>query len=292
MNPGPLTEMREEELSRLRRASHTFRATGNRRFGETVNRQPNEGIGLQFRELRPYTPGDDIRHVDWRVTQRRDNPHVRTFEDEQSSKWHVCLDCSASMGRPDPRRWKLAVQSAAAFAYLLLGAGNRVGLLAFNNAILDCYPPGPGRTQYARISGRLNELGTGEPFGGSNLAAIVPYLQTNSHVVLISDFLQPDAMITALRAMQHRGRKIHAICISSAADAQDTGPGRADLVDVETGGRLAISPGAHEVARTQLAALAGHLKNYCNSTGIRLSSTTTTTPWLTTVLRHGGIPVG
>ena len=89
------------------------------------------GHGMDFLDFQQYTPGDDVRAVDWRASARSRHYQIRRYREESSSEWFVCLDRSASMAAGDGSKWVLAVQLAAAFLYLLLRKTDRVGLLVF-----------------------------------------------------------------------------------------------------------------------------------------------------------------
>ena len=140
----------EGELSRIARVADRLLA-GHPIFTEGgTRRRLRSGRGTDFLDFRAYTPGDDLRQVDWRASARRPNLLVRRYHDEAAAQWYVCLDRSASMRAPDGEKWLLAVRIAAAFLYLLLHRSNRAGLLTFSNDIDAHCPAGHGRRQYRK----------------------------------------------------------------------------------------------------------------------------------------------
>jgi len=209
----------EADLKKMARAAHLL-DIGQPAFGSGMRpHRTHSGQGTEFLDFRNYHPGEDIRRLDWRVSARRGRPYVRTYHDELSADWHLCLDRSASMGTPDGGKWALAVQLAAAFAYLLLHAGNRVGLVQFSNRVDDLCPLGRGRLQYVRIADQLRDSEADNSGGGSVLSTTTTVLKPGTHLAILSDFLQPDAMQADFESLRSPGRKIHAVQILSPSES-------------------------------------------------------------------------
>ena len=116
-----------------------------------------KGSGLDFTDLREYEPGDDLRHVEWNVTARLDEPWVREYvEDREVTAW-LLLDASRSMGfGPADRNKDLVVaEVATTLAHLLTRGGSRVGAVVVDAGLEAVVPPGSGRTQVLRIARAL-----------------------------------------------------------------------------------------------------------------------------------------
>ncbi|WP_323095697.1 DUF58 domain-containing protein [Intrasporangium sp. YIM S08009] len=116
-----------------------------------------KGSGLDFTDLREYEPGDDLRHVEWNVTARLDEPWVREYvEDREVTAW-LLLDASRSMGfGPADRNKDLVVaEVATTLAHLLTRGGSRVGAVVIDAGVEAVVPPGSGRTQVLRIARAL-----------------------------------------------------------------------------------------------------------------------------------------
>ena len=113
------------------------------------------GSGLEFRDFRDFAPGDDPRNIDWRASARSSVAQIRRHYDDRAADWVLCLDRSASMTVGARRKWHLALQLAAAFAYLLLDLDHRVGLVVFSDQVDDMRRPGRGRSAYAQLLRRL-----------------------------------------------------------------------------------------------------------------------------------------
>lgn len=115
------------------------------------------GSGLDFTDLREYAPGDDLRHIEWNVTARLDEPYVREFvEDRELTAW-LLLDDSASMGFGPVDRQKdlVLAEVATVLAHVLVRGGGRVGAIVLDRKVELVVPPASGRTQVLRIAKTL-----------------------------------------------------------------------------------------------------------------------------------------
>jgi uncharacterized protein (DUF58 family) len=287
-----LASVGEADLRKMARVAHLL-DIGQPAFG--TGQRPHRtrpGQGTEFLDFRGYRHGEDIRRLDWRVSARRGRPHVRTYHDELSADWQLCVDHSASMGAPDGRKWALAVQLAAAFAYMLLHAGNRVGLVLFSDRVDDLCPFGRGRLQYVRIADQLRDSRADTSGGGSALSSTTTVLRPGSHLAVLSDFLKPDAMQSDLEKLRSPGRRIHAVQILSPSETELGEPATRSVRDVETGERVAVDPGASRVALSALRRCQRDLEDFSVRSGIRLSSCSATDRWQDVMLRHIAVVSG
>ncbi|MER6831235.1 DUF58 domain-containing protein [Streptosporangium sp. NPDC000563] len=127
-----------------------------------AHRTAHRGSGIDFTGLRAYSEGDDARHIDWNVTARLDEPHLRVFtEDRELTVWLV-LDRSASMtaGRPGRGKHDVLAELALVLARLFGRGGNRVGALLFDTGKPRVVPPGTSRRHALRIGAELERTST------------------------------------------------------------------------------------------------------------------------------------
>src|SRR5213080_2274599 len=115
------------------------------------------GHGLDLADIREYTFGDDVRHIDWNVTARLDTPYVREYHEDREINAHFLLDLSPSVdfGTVDRRKRDLLVDFTTVLARLLTRHGNRVGATLYASRVERSIPARSGRIQVLRI---LNEL--------------------------------------------------------------------------------------------------------------------------------------
>ena len=117
------------------------------------------GTGIDFADLREYTPEDDVRHIDWNVTARLDEPYVRQYtEDRDLTAWLV-LDQSASMrfGAAEHGKDSVLTDLAVCLARLFTQGGNRVGAILYDNRAQRVIPPRTGRTHVLRLTHELTK---------------------------------------------------------------------------------------------------------------------------------------
>jgi len=281
-----LAQVNETELRKLSRAAQWL-DIGQPAFG--TGQRPHRtrpGQGAEFLDFRHYRPGEDVRRMDWRISARRGKPFLRTYHDELSADWVLCVDRSASMGLPDGGKWTLAVQTAAAFAYLLLHLGNRVALVTFSAHVDERVPLGRGRLQYLRIAAALRRSEAEAAGGSSSLAGTRSALGPSTHLAIFSDFLKPDGMRADLEALRSPGRKIHAIQILSASDEEVRDPRARSVRDIESGEWVTLGPEAHRNAHDRLRQIQDALAVFSARNGIRFSFCAATDRWQDVILRH------
>lgn len=187
------------ELVGLRGASRTLqqRAQGKARallLGSHSG--AHRGRGLEFEEVRPYAPGDDVRSIDWRVTARRGRVHTKLFREERERPVWLLVDLQPGMFFGSRRQTKsaLAVRAAALLAWTATGGGDRVGAVIRNGAESRCLVPRAREGGVLRILTELLALQPQAPAMpvGHNLrealALLRPLVHPGSLVLALSDF--------------------------------------------------------------------------------------------------------
>src|SRR5204863_8995485 len=130
------------------------------------------GAGLDFTDLRPYTPEDDVRHIDWNVTARLDEPFVRQYTEERELTAWLVIDMSASMRSLGKDR--VLTELAVCLGRILSRAGNRVGAILDDNRRQRGVPPRTGRTHLLYLTDELTRPDVTEADGHpTDLAAML-----------------------------------------------------------------------------------------------------------------------
>lgn len=151
------------------------------------------GRGLDYSEVRAYQPGDDIRAMDWRVTARTGDAHIKVFREEKERPVFIVCDLSANMHFGTRRAFKsvLAADISALLAWSALDHGDRIGALLFADGSETDIRPKPGRRQVLHLLNALSEVRPAEPQQG-RLAQVMRHLRRvvrpGSAVYIISDF--------------------------------------------------------------------------------------------------------
>ncbi|MGH6630239.1 MAG: DUF58 domain-containing protein, partial [Burkholderiales bacterium] len=132
------------------------------------HRSRRTGAGMVFTDYRPYSPGDDTRHLDWGTYMRLDRLILRLFEEEADLPIYIFVDASRSMEFGTPSKFDFARQFAAALAYIGLINHDRVSLVAFADGVVQELPARRGKNQLWRT---LHFLDRVSPAGGTSLQA-------------------------------------------------------------------------------------------------------------------------
>ncbi len=211
-------------------------------------RTVHRGHGSDFAGLRGYVEGDDARHIDWNVTARLNEPHLRMFnEDRELTVWLV-LDRSASMAVGAPGRGKhdVLAELALVLARLFTRGGNRVGALYYDTGMARIVPPGAGRRHVLRIGAELDRTGGTRRGDTTNLAAMLEtaarLARRRSLVIVVSDFIgEGDWERSLLRLAQRH--EVVALRVTDAADDELPEAGLIVVEDAETGEQLIVDSG-------------------------------------------------
>jgi uncharacterized protein (DUF58 family) len=212
-----------------------------------LHRSPHRGFSAEFAELRAYQPGDDLRHIDWRMYGRSDRFYVKQFEEETNLRAYLLLDVSASMGWSSgpglPTKLWYARHLAAAIALILLRQGDTVGMTAFHDRIVRRVHPRGGRRQWHELVRHLTLL---EAAGGTQAQTAIRDLATRLRrrglVILLSDLLvDPEETRTALRFLKHQGHEVLVFHLLDPGERDLPAAADARFVDPETGAELQVS---------------------------------------------------
>jgi uncharacterized protein (DUF58 family) len=213
-----------------------------------LHRSPHRGFSVEFAEHRMYQPGDDLRHIDWRVFGRSDRYYIKQFEEETNLRAYLLLDVSASMewtsekDRLPSKLW-YAKQLAASIALLLLRQGDTVGVIAFDQAIRSRLAPRGGRRHWYELTRNLTAAaGSGRTDTGPALRDVAVRLRRRGLVILLSDLLvDADGTRVALRFLRHMGHEVLVFHLLDPGERELPGIGDARFVDPESGEEVPIS---------------------------------------------------
>jgi uncharacterized protein (DUF58 family) len=204
------------------------------------------GAGIDFTDLRGYTPEDDVRHIDWNVTARLDEPFVRQYtEDRDLTAWLI-LDRSASMrfGVAGNGKDSVLNELALALARLLSQRGNRVGAILYDNQAWQVLPPRTGRNQILRLTHELTKA-PADPKGKSttDLAAMLRLAastaRSRSLIFVMSDFIGEPGWERALGILSQR----HEVIVTRIIDPVELELPDLGLIvvdDAETGEQVLV----------------------------------------------------
>ncbi len=177
-----------------------------------MHRSPFHGFAVEFAEYREYSPGDDLRRLDWRVLGRTDRYYVKQFEEESNLRATLVMDASASMryGSGPLTKFDYGATLAAALATLLVGQRDPVGMALFDSQPRKIIPPAATQAQLARIIGELEEAKPDrETDLGPVLRTLSEQISGRGLIIIISDLLTDlDAFYDGLARLKYRGHEI------------------------------------------------------------------------------------
>lgn len=209
---GPTDILEPDDLARVK-GLQFFARTIVEGFTTGLHASPHKGFSVEFKQRRPYVPGDEIRHVDWKVFARSDRYYIREFEEETNVRAHLLLDASGSMGYRGTggiEKLDYARKTAACLAYLLMGQQDSVGLATFDTQVREFVP---NRSRTSHLAVLLHALEMAAPGGETALPEVllelVPRLQRRGLVLLISDcFGEVAPFVKALSLIRSRGHEV------------------------------------------------------------------------------------
>lgn len=257
-----------------------------------AHRSSRRGFSVEFAEHRQYQPGDDPRHVDWKLLARTDRLYLKQFEEETNLRAMLVVDASASMAwrGAEHRLTKLdyATRLAAALALVLLRQRDAAGLVTFDDVVRDVLPARARAGQWPMLARTLAATRAGQGTAADiALTQVVGALRRRGMVVLISDLLLDRALtLKALRFLRHRG---HEVLVLHLAD-----PGELDLApgsetrfrDPESGATVTLVPSDWGAAYH--ATVQGVVRAWgsaCRAAGIRYALVPTDLPFGTALRR-------
>ena len=215
-------------------------------FINGLHRAPYFGASIDFAEHRGYVPGDDVRRVDWRLYARTDKYFVKQYEADTNTNFSVLLDVSKSMGFASRGITKLeyACFLAACLAYMAHRQRDRVGIITFDEEIVDYVP-----VSAKHFNVLLHTLDRSKPQRAGNLAGPVgkmaEHFKRRSVLALISDFYEePDVILEAIKPLRFIGNDLLVFHVLDRAELEFNYDDASSFEDLESGEQIPIVPEA------------------------------------------------
>ncbi len=247
------------------------------------------GVGTELAQVRPYVPGDDVRRIDWNVTARTQEPHVRVHLAERVLVTWLVLDVSASMtfGTADRRKADVAEGVALAVGHVATRRGNRLGIVTFGHGPPEASPPRQGRVGLIGLLTRLrDEEQDGRPARPASLGHALRHTaaiaRQRALVVVVSDFRGPVDWRQPLLDLAGR-HDVVAVEIRDPREEELPDLGELWLVDPETGRQVRVDTRDRQLRTRFAAAAKGEREQVTRalvSTGARHVVLSTSGDWL------------
>lgn len=235
-----LKKVRKIEIKTKELSKHLFSGEYNSTF---------KGRGMSFSEVRDYQYGDDIRNIDWNVTARSGDPHVKVFEEERELTVIFLVDLSKSsfFGTVNQFKSEINTEICATLGFSALTNHDKVGAVLFTDTVEKYIPPKKGRNHLLRI---IRELIYFEPVGtGTNVGEAIKYLNSvikkRSIAFVLSDFMDTGYETTLKIAA--RKHDIIGVRVYDDLEAQLPNVGLIKVEDAESGKKILVDTSSSEV---------------------------------------------
>jgi len=272
-----------------------------------LHSSPYKGFSVEFAEHRKYSPGDNLRHLDWRVLARTNRLYVKQYEEETNLRAYILLDASGSMGyasdvgarsvsegfgRPLAHasgsglakitKFEYVSYLTAVLAYLMTRQQDGVGLIAFDQHIQLDMPARSSPRHFDDMMHRLEALRPGKKTGVTMaLNRLAERFKRRCLIVLISDlFDEPEGVERALHHFRHRKHEVIVFHVLDKAELDFPFRDATTFVDLETGERLQADPAyIRDEYRRQMTAFVDRYKQICANCQADYVMTDTSVPY-------------
>lgn len=223
-------------------------------FISGLHRSPHLGFSTDFAEHRQYMPGDDIRHMDWRLFARTDRFYLKTYEADTNANFLAIVDVSASMGYGTSGLTKLeyAKYLAACLTYFAHRQRDRVGLVTVDSDIVDFVPPSA-----KHLNQVLHALDRAQPRGRGSLATPLLKVSESQHrrsmLLILSDLYEPaDKIRDAIGPLRDAGHDLLVMHLLDPSELNFNFDSAGTFEDLESGERIPVVPGRLRTRYTEL----------------------------------------
>lgn len=249
-----------------------------------------KGRGMQFDEVREYTPGDDIRTIDWNVTARTGKPYIKRFVEEREMTVMFAVDLSASgdFGTVNKAKNELAAEFCAVLAFAAAKNNDKVGLLIFTDRIELYIPPKKGISHMLRLVREL--LYFKMPKRKTNIGEALDYLgkviRKKATMFLVSDFIETD--FKRPLSLLNKRHDVIAVTVRDKAEITLPGIGLIEFTDAETGEIILIDTSSRKFRNQYSNTTAlrfDELKNMLRTINVDCISISTDKPYIQDLVR-------
>lgn len=238
-----------------------------------LHKSPHRGFSVEFNDYRNYFPGDDMRHVDWKLYARSEKFYIKQYEDETNVRCFIVVDTSASMDYTSGGISKLdyARTLASALAYFINRQRDAVGLITFDDKIREFIPAKCRQPHLIRILRALAHIESGTKTDAVKpLSDLAAHLSKKSLVVLITDLLDDEErVVSALQNLRSMGNDVITFQIMDNAELNFPFNEASEFIDLESNESYITSPAAIKQAYlANLNEFLDYCRKQCQSSGV------------------------
>jgi uncharacterized protein (DUF58 family) len=197
-----------------------------------MHKSPYHGFSVEFAQHREYVPGDDLKHLDWKVYSRTGRFYLKQYDEETNLNCWLLVDASESMrygsgainldGTPVISKYDYACMAAAALAYLILGQQDAAGLVTYDNAIRQFLRPSTQSSHLKQIVNLLNKgAGREKTSLGPIFHDVAERISRRGIIIVLSDFFdEPESILTGLKHLRHKRQEVIVLHVLDRAEVE------------------------------------------------------------------------
>jgi uncharacterized protein (DUF58 family) len=250
-----------------------------------LHKSPYHGFSVEFAEHRQYMPGDEIKHVDWKIYGKTDRYYIKQYEEETNLKSYIVLDASRSMAyasKGNLPKIQYASFLVAALSYMMIKQQDAVGLAVYDERVNTYLPPHATKGYLRQILIALEKVNASHKTGGGrSLHQIADRIKRRGLVVVVSDLLDnPDEIIAALKHFRHKKNEVIVMHVLDPLERSFAFDTDAEFKDMETDEHLMTQPWQIRKSYQQtMAAFLERFKRECRENYVDYVLLDTATPY-------------
>ena len=210
------------------------------------HRSPYHGFSVEFAEHRSYEPGDEVKHIDWKLYGKTNRLYIKRYEEETNLRAHLILDTSKSMSYSSNKVTKLEYGSylLAALSYLMISQQDAAGVVLFDESIRSFIPP---KSTPSHLNTLLNALDVEKPGYDTKIESVLHEMAERINkrglVIIISDLLDdPKSILNGLKHFRHKNQEVILFHILDRNELEFNFDSRTKFVDMESGDEITTDP--------------------------------------------------
>lgn len=220
-------------------------------FINGLHRSPDFGFSQEFAEYRMYSPGDDLRHVDWNVFARTERAYLKRYRGETNTRVTILLDLSKSMSfGAKPSKLEYARYLVSSMIYLAVQQRDASGLVLFDDEVRQFVPPSSRIGQLQKLLHLVEKAEVGQHTDFAKpFKHFLEFVRNRGLVIVVSDFYaDPEEIVNAIAPLRWKGNEVVLFHVLDRQELEPTLSGPATMIDMETGHDIQVTP---EYLRTE-----------------------------------------
>lgn len=220
-------------------------------FINGLHRSPDFGFSQEFAEYRMYSPGDDLRHVDWNVFARSERMYLKRYKGETNTKVTVLLDLSKSMSYgKKPNKLEYSRYLVSSLIYLAVQQRDATGLILFDDEVRQFIPPASRVGHLHKLLHVIEKAEVGQHTDfGKPFQQFLQFIRQRGLVIVVSDFYaDPETVIQTIAPLRWKKNEVVLFHVLDRQELEPTVTGPSTMIDLESGDAVEVTP---EYLRTE-----------------------------------------